>query len=81
MKDKLLIKHNSDLFEENEDKIDFIMEIYSIINHNTFIIESFIDKNRYNRSKYELILKKDIIKILYNILKIIDECPIPISSQ
>ena len=50
MMNKLNIKDNSDLFQQNQEKIDFIEELYSIINHNTFIIESYIDKNEYNLS-------------------------------
>ena len=50
MMNKLNIKDNSDLFQQNQEKIDFIEELYSIINHNTSIIESYIDKNEYNLS-------------------------------
>ena len=45
--DKLQIKKSSDLFEQNEEKIKFIEELYSIIKNNTQIIQNYVNQNNY----------------------------------
>jgi len=44
---KLLIKDSSDLFKQNQEKIKFVEELYTIINNNTSIVEIYLNNNEY----------------------------------
>ena len=44
---KLLIKDSSDLFKQNQEKIKFVEELYTIINKNTSIVEIYLNNNEY----------------------------------
>ena len=48
MINRLNIKNSSDLFIQNQEKIDFVEDLYSIINHNTSIIETYLNKDEYD---------------------------------
>ena len=47
---KLHIKESSDLFHQNQEKIEFVEELYSIFNYNISIIELYLNKNEYELS-------------------------------
>ncbi len=56
---KLLIKENSDLYKQNQEKIKFIEELSSINKDNIFIIKSYLNKN-----EYELYAKRVFLREL-----------------
>ena len=47
MIEKLNIKESSDLYIQNQEKIKFVDELYSIINHNTSIMELYLNQTEY----------------------------------
>lgn len=47
MMQNLMIKNNSELIRQNQEKINFVEELYSIIHHNTSIIEFYLDKDEF----------------------------------
>jgi hypothetical protein len=58
MMDKLNIKENSDLFMQNQEKIKFVEELYTIINHNTTTIENYLNKNEYELNAKRVFLRE-----------------------
>ena len=58
MMDKLNVKENSDLFMQNQEKIKFVEELYTIINHNTTTIEKYLNKNEYELNAKRVFLRE-----------------------
>ena len=55
---KLNIKENSDLFIQNQEKIKFVEELYSIIYHNIDIIEYYLNNNEYELNAKRVFLRE-----------------------
>ena len=56
MMDKLQISRNSDLFRQNKEKIEFVEELYSIIDKNMQIVKSYLNQNNYEFSAKRVFL-------------------------
>ena len=55
---KLNIKENSDLFMQNQEKIKFVEELYSIIYHNIATIEYYLNDNEYELNAKRVFLRE-----------------------
>ena len=56
MIDKLEISRNSDLFMQNKEKIEFVEEIYLIIDKNMQIVKNYLNQNNYEFSAKRVFL-------------------------
>ena len=66
MMDELKINRNSDLYKQNNEKIEFIKEFYGIINKNTLIIESYLTKTEYDLKANRIFINSLNIKEKYS---------------
>ena len=55
---KLNIKENTDLFMQNQEKIKFVEELYSIIYHNIATIEYYLNDNEYELNAKRVFLRE-----------------------
>ena len=55
---KLNINENSDLFMQNQEKIKFVEELYSIIYHNIATIEYYLNDNEYELNAKRVFLRE-----------------------
>ena len=55
---KLNIKENTDLFIQNQEKIKFVEELYSIIYHNIATIEYYLNDNEYELNAKRVFLRE-----------------------
>ena len=64
--DELKINKKSDLYKQNNEKIQFIDEFYSIINKNTSKIESYLTKDEYDLKAKRIFLNTINLKEKYS---------------